>query len=47
MQLPDGVKISKARLLRSDKELSFRQTGNIIEFTIPSIEDFEVAALYK
>ncbi|MFC0772396.1 alpha-amylase family protein [Terrimonas alba] len=47
MQLPNGVKISRAQLLRSGKPLSIRQNGNIVEFIIPSIGDFEIAALYK
>lgn len=47
MEVPNGTKISRAKLLRSDKTLSFKQTGNVVEFIIPSIEDFEVAALYK
>jgi len=47
MQLPGGVRISKAKLLRADQTLPIRQNGNMIEFIIPSIEDFEIAALYK
>lgn len=47
MELPVGVRISRAELIRSGGSLPFKQTGNIIEFTIPSIKDFEVAVLYK
>ncbi len=47
VELPTDIRILKAALLRSEKDLVFRQTGNIIEFTIPSIQDFEVAVLYK
>ena len=47
MQLPDGVKIAKAELLRAGSPLSVKQTGNMVEFVIPSIEDFEIAALYR
>ena len=47
MQLPDGAKISKAELLRAGTPLTIRQTGNVVEFVIPSIADFEIAALYK
>ncbi|WP_276502782.1 alpha-amylase family protein [Terrimonas pollutisoli] len=47
MTLPDGVTITKGELIRSETPLKFKQTGNLIEFTISSIEDFEIAALYK
>jgi hypothetical protein len=45
--LPQNTAISKAALLRSAKELKFTQTGNTVEFEIPSIQDFEVAVLYR
>ena len=32
-------------LLRAEKEIPFRVNGNAVEFTIPSVEDYEVAAL--
>lgn len=47
MELPGNARIAKVELLRRGTSVPFRQTGNTIEFTIPSIEDFEVAALYK
>jgi hypothetical protein len=47
MKLPNDVRISKAKLLRADTDLSYKQTGNVIEFEIPSITDFEIAALYR
>lgn len=47
LELPYATTITKARLIRSDKSLSVSQKGNIVEFIIPSIEDFEVAVLYK
>lgn len=45
--IPDFIAIKKAELLRSEKALEINQTGNVVEFVIPSIEDFEVAVLYK
>jgi len=27
--------------------LTFKQTGKWVEFTIPSIDDFEIAVMYK
>ena len=47
MELPNNTNIAKAELLRAGKALPIKQTGNLIEFVIPSIEDFEIAALYK
>ncbi len=47
LELPAGAIISKAELLRAGSSLSIKQTGNVVEFVIPSIEDFEIAALYK
>lgn len=47
MELPAGTKISRAALIRSEASLPFKQTGNTVEFTIPSVTDFEVAVLYK
>lgn len=47
MKLPDKTVISRAELIRSEAPLKFKQNGNVIEFTIPSIKDFEVAVLYK
>jgi len=47
MELPAGVKIAKGSLLRAGTDLVFKQTGNIVEFVIPSIDDFEIAALYR
>jgi hypothetical protein len=47
MELPDGVRIAKAELLRAATPLTVKQKGNVVEFVIPSIEDFEIAALYR
>jgi hypothetical protein len=47
MELPANVRITKVELLRAETSLAFKQTGNVVEFIIPFIEDFEVAALYK
>jgi len=33
-------------LLRSERLIPFRQDGTSVEFTIPSVTDYEVAALY-
>jgi hypothetical protein len=46
MQLPEGAIISRAHLLRAESPLQFRQNGRTVEFVIPRVDDYEVAALY-
>ena len=45
LQLPNGPLVKKAVLLRAEKEIPFTSNGTVVEFTIPSVEDYEVAAL--
>jgi hypothetical protein len=47
MQLPQGRKVSRVELLKAERNLQFTQHDNQIEFVIPSVEDYEVAALYS
>lgn len=47
MQLPAGRHITRVELLRAEKDIPFRLTGETVEFTVPSISDYEVAALYS
>jgi hypothetical protein len=46
MNLPAGRSVVRVELLRAEKVIAFRQDGNSVEFTIPGVEDYEVAALY-
>lgn len=45
MIVPDGRRISRVQLLRAERDLSFVQKNGQIEFTIPAVVDYEVAAL--
>ena len=47
MKLPAARKVSRVELLRAEKDLPFRHANATIEFTIPSVADYEVAALYS
>jgi hypothetical protein len=47
MQLPKGRSVTRVELLRAGKDIPFHATGGSIEFTIPSVDDYEVAALYS
>ena len=45
MKLPPGKRVSRVELLRSETRVPLRQTGNLVEFTIPKVVDYEVAAI--
>jgi hypothetical protein len=45
LHLPPGRTIRKAELLRAEKKILFTMNGNVVEFTIPSVDDYEIAAL--
>lgn len=45
LKLPQMKKISTVRALRAGRTLPFKQTGGTVEFEVPSVRDYEVAAL--
>jgi hypothetical protein len=45
MTLPDGVKVMAVDLLRSDKTIPFRLEGSALRFTVPRVDDYEIAAV--
>jgi hypothetical protein len=47
MTLPAGKRLSRVELLRAEKDIPFNQSGDSIEFVIPGIIDYEVAAMYS
>ena len=47
MTLAGNKKVSRVELLRAEKGIPFSQKGNVIEFEIPSILDYEVAAMHS
>jgi hypothetical protein len=47
MTLPQGRSVSKVELLRAETVTPFKVNGNTIEFTIPKVVDYEVAALHS
>jgi hypothetical protein len=46
MKLPAGRRIARVELLRAGKAIPFQQGNGAVEFTIPSVPDYEVAAIY-
>ena len=47
MALPPGRSVSQVELLRAETVIPFRRSGGMIEFTIPKVVDYEVAALHS
>jgi hypothetical protein len=45
MRLPGGTRISQVKLLRAGRDVPISNHGEIVEFVIPSVTDYEVAAL--
>jgi hypothetical protein len=46
MALPKGRRVTRVELLRRETSIPFRVTAGAVEFTIPDVLDYEVAALY-
>jgi len=44
-EIPAGRKVSRVQLLRAEKEIPFKRTASAIEFTIPTVTEYEVAAI--
>jgi len=47
MSLPAGRRVTRVELLRSETHIPFTGGAGRIEFTIPKVLDYEVAALYS
>jgi hypothetical protein len=47
IRLSAGRHITRVELLRAERDIAFRADGRTVEFNIPSIDDYEVAALYS
>jgi hypothetical protein len=45
MTLPTGVTIKSVELLRAETGIPFRLESEVLHFTIPGVEDYEVAAI--
>lgn len=45
LMLPDAKPIRSGRLLWSNQPLPFMQTGRVVEFTVPNLDEYELAAL--
>jgi len=47
MKLPAGARVTRVELLKAETDIPFRVTGGAVEFTIPKVLDYEVAAVYS
>ena len=47
MSLPPGRRVTRVELLRAETTVPFAQRAASIEFTIPKVVDYEVAALHS
>ena len=47
MRLPPGRAVTRVELLRAGRDAPFQTTNGVIEFTIPEVIDYEVAAMYS
>jgi hypothetical protein len=47
MSVAAGERIGAVELLRAGRSVAFKQAGPVVEFDIPSVTDYEVAALYR
>ncbi len=45
MKLPPGVRVKAVELLRAERSIQFALEGQMLHFTIPRVEDYEVAAI--
>ncbi len=46
LQVPAGTSVARVELLRAERKIEFARNGNAVEFTVPGIDDYEVAAIY-
>ena len=47
MRLPAGRRATRVELLRAEANVPFRVASGTIEFTVPKVVDYEVAAIYS
>lgn len=45
LRLPHTKSVTSVQLLRAERSIAFQQLGEVVEFTIPRVMDYEVAGL--
>jgi hypothetical protein len=46
-EVPKGKKVSRVQLLKAEVDIPFKRGKDSIEFTVPSVTDYEVVAIYS
>jgi Hypothetical glycosyl hydrolase 6/Beta-galactosidase trimerisation domain len=47
LEVPGGGKIARVQLLRAEEDVPFKEHDRRLEFTVPSVTDYEVAAITR
>jgi hypothetical protein len=47
MKIPAGAKVTRVELLRAGGDVSFQSSPQGVEFVVPRIDDYEIAAIYS
>jgi hypothetical protein len=47
MRLPEGRRVPRVELLRAAADIPFQVADEAVTFTIPRVDDYEVAAVYS
>ena len=47
LMVPPNRKVTRVELLKAEKDVKFEVAGSAVTFTIPSVLDYEVAAIYS
>jgi hypothetical protein len=45
LELPEDVKVRRVQALRAGTELKYKLRGQTLEFTLPAVRDYEIAAV--
>jgi hypothetical protein len=45
LKLPTGARVKQVELLRAEQAVPFRLDGQALRFTVPTVGDYEVAAI--
>jgi hypothetical protein len=45
LELPEGRRVRRVELLHAEKDIPFRVNSGMLEFTVPAVLSYEVAAV--
>jgi hypothetical protein len=47
LEMPEGVRAHRVQALRAGADLRYKQGGQTLEFTLPGVRDYEIAAVTR